>query len=149
MPDESIPNLSLELDQVPGQTSRVVGSRGRRPTVHDLVGASAGKIFDGGEELPVLVKGDSRTNRNWINLRPSDYDCPTASINVAWKTARPARPQPANPTLASLTEFELESDVGGIVRIDGRSVNEVKAYIEAGVLPSVVMESFKNAIDQV
>jgi multidrug efflux pump subunit AcrB len=53
---------------------------------------------------------------------------------------------PVNSTLASLTEFQLTSDVGGIVRIDGRRVNEVKAYIQAGVLPSIVMESFKTRL---
>ena len=45
-----------------------------------------------------------------------------------------------------MTEFELESDVGAIVRIDGRRVNEVKAYIEAGVLPSVVLQDFKQRL---
>ena len=35
-----------------------------------------------------------------------------------------------------------------MVRINGRRVNEVKAYIRAGVLPSSVLESFKQRLEQ-
>jgi multidrug efflux pump subunit AcrB len=48
--------------------------------------------------------------------------------------------------LASLAEFKLDSDVGAIVRIDGRRVNEVKAYLVAGVLPSAVVEEFTQRL---
>jgi multidrug efflux pump subunit AcrB len=53
---------------------------------------------------------------------------------------------PQHPTLASLANFELDSDVGGVVRINGQRVNEVKAYIRAGVLPAVVMDEFKQRL---
>jgi multidrug efflux pump subunit AcrB len=38
----------------------------------------------------------------------------------------------------------MGADVGAIVRIDGRRVNEVKAYISAGVLPSIVIGDLKQ-----
>ena len=38
--------------------------------------------------------------------------------------------------------------MGTIVRIDGRRVNEIKAYLQAGVLPSVVVDNFKQRLTQ-
>ena len=40
----------------------------------------------------------------------------------------------------------MDSDAGAIVRIDGRRTNEIKAYIQAGVLPSEVIKDFKQRL---
>jgi len=46
-----------------------------------------------------------------------------------------------------MAELRLDSDVGAIVRIDGQRANEVKAYVQAGVLPSTVIREFQFRLE--
>jgi multidrug efflux pump subunit AcrB len=50
--------------------------------------------------------------------------------------------------LASLAEIRLDSEVAVIPRIDGRRVDEVKAYLVAGTLPSVALEDFERRLEE-
>ena len=146
--EETIPKLSLELDRVAVQKSGLTESQISGQLYTALEGAPAGRIYDGGEEIPILIKMDFDASQSKLDLLgalrlPSQTRRPQAGMGGA---ASPGLSTPLNPTLASLAEFKLDSDVGSIVRIDGRRVNEVMAYIAAGVLPSVVMEEFKSKL---
>ncbi len=149
--EETIPKLSLKLDKIAAQQVGLSEAQIAGQLYTSLEGATAGTIFDGNQELPVLIKlalgGESK-----LDL--------LAALPLAPRSSRTAgRPDaagmpaslfspPVNPTVASLTEIELTSDVGAIVRINGKRVNELKAYIEAGVLPSIVLDEFKRRLSQ-
>jgi multidrug efflux pump subunit AcrB len=152
--EETIPKLSLELDQVAAKKAGLSPSQISSQLYTILAGAPAGTIVDGGEEFPVLIKVafDREASESKLDLLGS-IQLPSPNRQPPILLAGPKGPQPAeasppNPTLASLGEFRLESDVGAIVRIDRRRVNEVKAYIEAGVLPSVVVDEFKERLSK-
>lgn len=146
--EETIPKLSLELNRVAVQNAGLTESQISGQLYTSLEGAPAGKIYDGSEEIPILVKMNFDATRSKLDLLGA------LQLSTATRGSRDAmggpsgarQGPPSNPTLASLAEFKLDSDVGSIVRIKGRRVNEVMAYIEAGVLPSVVMEKFKSKL---
>lgn len=146
--EETIPKLSLDLDQLAAKSVGLAESDIAGQLYTTLEGAPAGQLFDGEEELPIRVittlePGYRIKQLAAIPITPPNRHRPTPSPG-----ATPPGPLeiPANPSLASLTEFQLDSDVGAVVRIDGRRVNELKAYIRAGRLPSVVMNDFKTRL---
>ena len=152
--EETIPKLSLNLDPKKLREAGLSESSLAALLYTTLEGAEAGSVFDGGEELPIVIKmkldPDSQIDvlgavQLPSSVRPSKSNVNPSSSIIAGASA-PSRFPPQNPTLASVAEFELDSDVGAIVRIDGRRVNEIKAYLQAGVLPSIVLQDFKQRL---
>ena len=139
---EAMASNSLSESQVMGQIYTT------------LEGASAGNIVDSaGMELPVMVKmvtgEDSRLDLiKAIPFPTSNRAQPPSTAGGAQQPpGGPGTSQPApSPTLGNLAEFDFKSGSGAIVHVDGVRVNEVKAYIQAGVLPSVVLNAFKKRL---
>ncbi len=50
----------------------------------------------------------------------------------------------ATVSIGSLGQFKLSSDAGAIVRLNGERVNEIRAYLRSGVLPSEAVSRFKK-----
>jgi multidrug efflux pump subunit AcrB len=146
---ESIPRLSLEIDQAAAKQAGLDKSQIAAQLFTTLEGASAGQVLEGDENLPVRVQLD--LDGKWKLDRLAAL--PLQSITRGPLTdRRAAEGSPGSTsavghnTLASLANLKLESDVGSIVRIDGRRSNEVKAYLESEVLPSVVIDEFKRRL---
>lgn len=145
---DSIPKLVLDLDPVALQQARLNESDIAQFLYTSVQGAAAGTTFDGVEEVPVRVVVDF----------DQDSQAEQLAALVVPSQKQPSRPAPTGPpgsapspnplpTLGSLGEFELDSDIASVTRIDRQRVNEVKAYINAGVLPSVVVRDFKKRLD--
>lgn len=143
--DESIPKLALALDRNLAKEVGMTRSDIARQLYVTLEGAPAGTIFEGDEDLPIRIVtplGDA-SKMNLLaamRLQPPPGNRPPQPIGNG------PPPPPVQPTVASLGGFELESEFGGIVRINGRRVNEVKAYIRAGALPWVVSTDFRQRL---
>ncbi len=144
--EETIPKLTLDFDRDRTKKSGLNETQIAAQLFTTLESAPAGNIYDGNEELPIVVKLDF------------DGESKLDLLSALQLTSQPRRPspigvppgqavtRPVHPTVASLADFKLDSDVGAVVRIDGRRVNEVKAYIRAGVLPSVVLDEFNRRL---
>jgi multidrug efflux pump subunit AcrB len=141
--EETIPKLTLALNRKMAKSVGLSESQIAAQLYTLLEGAPAGKIYDGGEEFTILIKTAFEPGSKMDQLAAIPL---TSQNRLPPFPGSPPTQHASHPTLASLTEFDLDADVGGIVRIDGRRVNEVKAYIEAGVLPSIVMENFKTRL---
>ena len=146
--EETIPKLSLDFDNALARKSGLSETQIAGQLYTTLENASAGKIFDGSEELPIMVKLDFGGESKLNLLSALQLSAPPRRPSAAAQGPPfgNAPPQVINPTVGSLADFELKSDVGALVRINGRRVNEVKAYIEAGVLPSDVLREFKRRL---
>ncbi len=146
---ESIPRLSLEIDQSAAKQAGLDKSQIAAQLFTTLEGASAGEIYEGDEDLPVRVQLDLEGKWKLDRLAA----LPLQSVT----RGRPPDPRGAGladgsrstvgqNTLASLSALKLDSDVGAIVRVNGRRTNEIKAYIESEVLPSTVIEQFNRRL---
>ena len=105
-----------------------------------LEGSTGGSILEGTEELPVRVRvaGERRADLNQIaslELLPHAPTGPTA-VNYAGV--------PVN----AISTLRLDSETAGVQRLNGRRMNEVQAFIPAGVLPATVQNDFKERLKQ-
>ncbi len=145
--EETIPKLSLDINTQAAAHAGLAESDIAAQLYTTLEGAPAGVIYEAGEEVPVRVKmsagpGSRMDHLAALHLQSRKRAPPAGPPSGGPPVAAPV-PQP---TLGSLSTFQLDSDVGAIVRINGTRVNEVMAYIEAGVLPSVVISEFKQRL---
>lgn len=143
--EETIPRLSLAVDDDAAQKAGFSRSQIAGLLYTTLEGAPAGAIFDEDEELPVRVrlelKGSLKMERLAALPLPAMRRGPPS---VGTASGGPEELVPL--TLADVTTMKVDSDVGAIVRINGQRANEVKAYIQAGVLPSTVVAEFKQRL---
>ena len=155
--EETIPRLKLVVDDLAAKKSGLDKSRLAGLLYTTIEGASAGTLFDGDEDVPVKVKlqldGLFKMERLAALPLPAMSRGPAADRSAAGPgTSGPpnglsSEATGLNPlTLAAIANWELDADVGAIVRIDGQRANEVKAYIQAGILPSAVIAEFKRRL---
>ena len=101
-----------------------------------LEGTLGGSVLEGNEELPTrlrLTKG-SRTDLAGIESLEVRRESPMGS-------------GPGTP-ITSLGTTGLKPEVAAISKFDGRTMNEVRGYITAGVLPSKVLKWFKQQLKE-
>jgi len=147
--EETIPRLALTVDSTTALKAGLNKSQLAGLLYTTLEGASAGAVYDGNEDVPVRVKLAMEGQFQLQQL--AALPLPSMQSQAAPRqtgSGADGIPGLSPLTLASVTTRELTSDVGAIVRIDGHRANEVKAYIQAEVLPSSVVENFQRNLDQ-
>lgn len=146
---DSAPKLALVVNRAAASDAGFTKAEIAKQVYAAMEGAPAGKVFDQGEEVPVSVRMNLESSPPLELLAATQLYSPRRRAPAGGAPTGPpgaAPTSPSIPTVASLTEFRFESNIGAIVRIDGRRVNEVKAYIQAGTLPSVVMKEFRQRL---
>ncbi len=136
---DTIPKLVLDVNPVVAREANVSELEIAQFLYTTVQGAPAGHILEGGERLPIRVQVDFDPQTQIEQLAALPTRQPGGG-----PPGTPAPPPP--PTLARLGQFDLQADVATIVRSNGQRVNEVKAYIHAGVLPAVVMDAFRQRL---
>jgi multidrug efflux pump subunit AcrB len=127
------PVVTLEADETAAAMSglRLTGLAGDIRA--ELEGVPAGSILEGVEEIPVRV------------IAPADRRSELADLRS--KTIGNARPGAGTP-LSALGELSLQPQTATIVRLDGRRVNEIYAYVEPYALPDPINQNFKQALEE-
>lgn len=146
--EETIPRLRLTLNEAAAAKAGINRSELAGLLYTTLEGASSGTVFEEGAEYPVKVRlnldGSFRMEQLSALPLPA-LRRPTASVAPMDGTATASAG--LNPlTLGSITEWKLDSAAGAVVRINGRRANEVKAWLQADVLPSRVIAEFKRRL---
>lgn len=133
---EMVPKLALHLDEHQARMSGLSHREIEQQLYSSLEGLESGSLIEDTEEIPIRVRlaGETRADTGRIS-----------SFELRPLTPR-GRAQNATP-LAALGEINLSSEVASIPRIDGKRVNEVKAYITAGTLPHLVVTEFKEKLE--
>lgn len=127
------PVVTLRADETAAAMSgsRLVGLAGDIRA--ELEGVPAGSVLEGIEEVPVRVIAPEARRSELADLRS--------------KTIGNARPGGGTP-LSALGELSLDPQTAAIIRLDGRRVNEIYAFIEPYALPDPILANFKAGLDE-
>ncbi|MDF1849734.1 MAG: efflux RND transporter permease subunit [Verrucomicrobiales bacterium] len=133
---ESVPKLALRVDEWEARMAGLSHQELSQQLYTSLEGMEAGTLIEVTEELPIRVKlkEEVRSDANAIS---------SLQIRALGPRGRSAQGTP----LSAISSFELGSDASAILRRDGERVNEIKAYVTAGVLPDVVITDFRERLD--
>ena len=137
---ETIPKLKMQLDASVDPQTSLSNNELSKIIYSQLEGTIAGTFFDRGIPTPVRVKVDFDDRSVLETLLATTIALPAKP--PAGSNANP--PAPESFPLGTLGEFELGGDSGAIIRLNGKRLNEVKAYLKAGVLPSESVAQFKQ-----
>jgi len=138
--------LEMEIDANLAKRNGISENELSKFLYSSLEGADAGSVQHRGGSIPSKVV---------VNYADRSVIDTLLSLNMITKPAGPPKKQsgpagrnapvqPQKVSLGSIGDFELGADVGAIIRLNGQRVNEVKAYLQAGVLPSEALERFKS-----
>ena len=101
-----------------------------------LEGATGGSILEETEELPVRVRVNSKARADLSAIASTDL--------LAAHSDRMF----AGISLSAFSDITMIPATAAITRINGRRMNEVKAYLNAGVLPAVAQADFNRRLEQ-
>ncbi|MEZ6040922.1 MAG: efflux RND transporter permease subunit [Planctomycetaceae bacterium] len=111
-----------------------------------LEGAVGGLILEGTEELPLRVRVADEGRDSVSDLQSLTVLSPSVLSTSA--LASPGRPggRFLGIPVRSLGEPQLRSEVTSVTRLNRRRINEVQGFIQAGVLPAVVLGEFQRRL---
>ena len=142
--------LALDVDSNLTSEIGLTQSQISKQLFVNVEGADAGSFPRGVEQIPVRVAVDFQDRSVVDSLL-------AMPIVVGQSRQPPAGPRNGSANavakadnsiaLGSLGAFDLAADPGAIIRLDGQRVNEIKAYIQAGVLPSQVLSQIKARLE--
>lgn len=137
------PKLKIQVDQEQARVAGLAPVQIAAQLNGTLEGIAAGSVLESTEELTVRVRTTSQQRAQFDRL---------ASLNVLPAgRARGADVSedefPAIP-LTALARFDIQSEFGTIPRFNGRRMNEVQAFIAAGVLPSKTLAAFRSRLEE-
>lgn len=98
-----------------------------------LVGRESGSIIEDTESIPVRVKIIDEERENYNDLNKLRFPTASNGSNLSM-------------SVMDLSKLDLVPGSGGITRKNGLRVNTIEGYIEAGVLPQIVLNEFKQAL---
>ncbi len=101
-----------------------------------LEGTLGGLVLEGNEELPTRLRLTKGSRNDLAGIE---------SLEVRRESAMSS--EPGTP-ITSLGTTVLKPEVASISKFDGRTMNEVRGYITAGVLPSKVLKWFKQQLKE-
>lgn len=146
---ETIPQLEFDIDEDAAANAGLTAAEISAQLYTSLVGADAGSIADGGEDIPIRIRLmlDDELKYEQVSALPLVSLSPGPPKGTSNRPPTTDATEFSPATLANVGIRSMGADVGAVVRIDGRRVNEVKAYTTAGVLPSTIVDDFKQRIE--
>ncbi|MEL7499895.1 MAG: efflux RND transporter permease subunit [Planctomycetota bacterium] len=144
---DTLPKFVFQFDDRMSQQGPYSSQETSQFIYSAMEGISAGAFFQDGDQVDVRIAMDFQ-NQDPVELLPGlplGLTQPKAAA-PSMAGQPPMSVTMSNPSLGSLGQFESESDVGAIIRLDGKRVNEVKAYLRSGTLPSVVLDDFRERL---
>lgn len=130
-----LPKLSLGLSEQEVRRSGLSFGEIAAQLRQSTEGSLGGTILEDTEEVPVRVRVDRRASRRLAGLQSTELQ-PATESRLDGAGGVP---------LAAIADARLVSEVAAISRLNSRRINEVKAYLRAGTLPSRVVGQFKQA----
>jgi len=128
---DTLPGLALQWDEEALRRAGLSSIEMAEQLQTSLDGVVGGSILAGSDEIPVRVR--------WSNVDRADVDR-IAALNLQGANA--------SPPLSTVSSWTLTPKLTAIARRDGVRVNTVQGFVQAGVLPSIVLEKFRQQLDE-
>jgi len=136
---EVLPKLALEVDEAEARLAGLDHRAIAQQLDATLEGAVGGSVLEATEDLPIRVRVDTAT-RGDIGEVASMALSPPRSPGDAASNA------PTHLPLSALAKVSLQPEVGAIPHFNSERMNEVRAYLTAGVLPAEVLADFQQRL---
>lgn len=129
-----VPKLSLQADEEQVRLTGLTNANIAQQMQSSFEGAIGGSVLETTEELPVRVR-----------VADDQRDRVTAIASTMLRSPALPAGHPGIP-MSSLGRLEIDSEFGSLTHLAGRRMNEVQAYIDAGVLPATALAGFEDRI---
>ena len=133
---EALPKLAIQVDEEQARLAGLDHTSIARQLDAALEGATGGSVLEATEELPVRVRVSNPRRGQMSEI---------AAIDLL-PAATPAGDR-GQVSLASLATVALQPEVSVIPHFNTVRMNEVQAYITAGVLPAEVLADFQERLE--
>ncbi|MEM9412762.1 MAG: efflux RND transporter permease subunit, partial [Planctomycetota bacterium] len=140
--DEVLPKIELSVTEEKARAAGLDMASIARQVDAWTEGRIGGSIVEATEELPVRVRLSDSERDNLESLGSVDLVGPVNRQLAQQQDRYSGIP------LSSLADIQLKADFGSIPHLAGRRMNEIQCYIPAGVLPSEVLNRFKERLDK-
>lgn len=138
---ESLPKISFQIDEQQAQLAGLnLGAVAERLNTA-FEGVTGGSMVEETEELPVRVRLPNENRSQLAAVESLDI---LTNRDVASQASGSELYQGI--PLSAISKSVLVSETATINRRNGQRINEVQAYIDAGVLPAVVLQEFKQRL---
>jgi multidrug efflux pump subunit AcrB len=127
-----LPKLVYDVNEAESRLVRLPLASIAKQLQSTLEGSLGGSILEGNEEIPVRVRLADEDRRELTGIE---------NVNFLSDVGGVSRPSISLSTLGTPV-FKAESDV--IARFNGVRINEVRAFLTAGVLPSTVLAAVET-----
>lgn len=135
---ELLPKLKLEIDEEEARSIGLSPVDVARQFEWALDGARGGSVVEATEELPIRVRVMRSQRERLDEILSFSLKRPG---NLATTDALTT-----NIPLLALAKIDLVPEISGIPRFNNRRMNEVQAFIPAGVLPATVLRDFQQRL---
>lgn len=141
--DEALPKIALKINEENVQAAGLNLADIAFQLNAATEGAIGGSVVESTEELPIRVRLDDRHRTDLRSL---------ASVEIVNGNVQSTPESDLDDyrgiPISAIAEMELDSEYGSITHLAGRRMNELQAFIPAGVLPSTVLTEFQNRLDE-
>lgn len=138
---EAVPKLSFDVDEEAARLTGFDHSAIARQLDSTLEGALGGSILEATEELPVRVRVPDSIRSSLASIASLDL-LPVGGTRGDDSSDDLYKGVP----LSTLAEITLEPNLTAIPRLNSQRMNEIQAYITAGVLPAEVAAEFEHRL---
>jgi len=135
---DPLPKLTLKIDEEQARLAGLDHAEISNQLNAALEGALGGSILEETEELPVRIRVP--------HAQRGSIDAIASLQLISDKKTRDGQAQFV--PLTALAEVQMSSEVAAISHFNGERMNEVQAYIPAGVLPAKVLTDFQANLKQ-
>ncbi len=132
---DTLPTLNLSLDEYDVWAVQLTHTTIAQQLNTLLEGFQGGSVLEGSKELPVRVRLANRDRSQLEQVAALDISPPTNSESGENSIS-----------LQALNQFTLESEPASITHRNGQRINTVQGFIGPGVLPSKVLNYFRQRL---
>jgi len=134
---DDLPKFALVLDEEQTRLAGLSHSQVAQQLAASTEGALGGTVLEETEELPVRVRVPEAYRASLSDIASLDLIVPGSSGDGKLNTV----------PFSAVGSLELKPEISAVTRLNNLRMNEVKAYVKAGVLPSVVLAKLQDRLD--